>query len=465
MSETIGRCRGRLLFDCTHVFRHPWSNSGIQRVVRNIVRELPLIDSEMECLPVALVDGQLRQVTNLLADDAASRRPPARWYAYAEEKYHELWKFHASFDSGSPSLRVRIMKQLTVAVCHLLYPPLMVAKRLRNAAGLDPVQHRIKSLELCRDDTLVLLDSTWHDQRFIDSVEQIKTGGMKIVAVIYDLIPIRHPNFCDESLVEVFERWFQWCLQTADAFVCISNAVRQDVVVEARKRLGSAGAARKAFRYFHLASELDLKKTKAEVHDALADIFSSDEPVSLMVSTIEPRKNHSYLLDAFELVWAGGGRSRLCLIGKVGWKCDALLSRIRSHPQLGTRLFLLSLVDDDGLEYAYANASVLVFPSLAEGFGLPLVEAMQRGLPVIASDIPVFRETGGDFVAYCDIRNPASLARMILELEKTGKVPSARDLKDWKWITWRESAQQLVEAVRASLEDVPKRGERDAPVA
>jgi glycosyltransferase involved in cell wall biosynthesis len=122
-------------------------------------------------------------------------------------------------------------------------------------------------------------------------------------------------------------------------------------------------------------------------------------------------------------------------------------------------------VDDNALEYAYANASVLIFPSLAEGFGLPLVEAMQRGLPVIASDIPVFRETGGEFVVYCDIGDSESLARMIHGLEQTGEVPAARDPKDWKWITWRQSAQQLVEAVRTSLGTTPMQEERKEAVA
>jgi alpha-1,2-rhamnosyltransferase len=430
--------------------------------VRNIVRELPSLGGDQELLPVALLEGKLRCVEHLLPDDDASRRPLARWYARAEREYQSLWRFHASFDSANLNLRARILKKMTLSVCHLLYPLLMVCKRLRNAAGLDPVAHRSRPLELRGDDTLVLLDSSWLDSGFTSQIEAARVRGLRIVAVVYDLIPIRHPEFCDEFLIGSFGAWFQWSLANADAFVCISKTVRMEVEDEATKLLGLSKARRKGYEYFHLGSELDLKDGKRSIPEPLGNVFAGPAPVCLMVSTIEPRKNHNYLLDAFERVWEQNGLAKLCIIGKPGWKCDELLARIRNHRERGRRLFLLESVDDDGLEYAYANAAVLVFPSMAEGFGLPLVEAMQRGLPVIASDIPVFRETGGDFVAYCDVREPKSLARMVLELERTGKVPAARDPKDWRWITWRESAQQLVKAVEQALKDVKSKVEHEA---
>lgn len=449
MSETTGR--GRLLFDCTYVFGRPWSNSGIQRVVRNVVRELPGLGGDTECLPVAFLEGRIRQVEHLLPDDKGSNRTLARCYAWAERRYETLWKLHASFDGRSPSLLTRVSKKAVLGVCHLLYPLLKVARWIRNAAGLNPVQHRCKTLQVCGEDVLVLLDSSWLEDGFTAQVEAAMVKGMKVVVVVYDLIPLRHSEFCEEYLIKSFGAWFDWALVHADAFVCISDAVRQEVEDEVVKRLGAGEARRRGFGFFHLGSELDLKGGGSPTPEPLEAVFAGNDPVCLTVGTIEPRKNHRYLLDAFESVWKRGGRAKLCLIGKPGWKCDEVLSRIRNHSERGRRLFLFDSVDDDGLEYAYTKASVLVFPSLAEGFGLPLVEAMQRGLPVIASNIPVFRETGGDFVAYCDIRDPASLAGMILEMEKAGSFVAPGTFEGWAWIDWRESAEQLVQAVRGSL--------------
>jgi alpha-1,2-rhamnosyltransferase len=175
-----------------------------------------------------------------------------------------------------------------------------------------------------------------------------------------------------------------------------------------------------------------------------------------MVSTIEPRKNHGYLLDAFERAWAAGSTARLCIAGRIGWKCDALLERIRNHPELNRRLFMFNDLSDTSLEYAYAQASALVFPSFVEGFGLPLVEAMQRGLPAMGSDIAVFREIGGEFMAYFDLLDPQSLADLIETYQRSGQFPAARDVADWRWIGWREASEQLATRSLAHVQQAPR---------
>ena len=85
--------------------------------------------------------------------------------------------------------------------------------------------------------------------------------------------------------------------------------------------------------------------------------------------------------------------------------------------------------------------------SHAEGFGLPIVEALQRGLPVMASDIPVFREIGGEFVAYFDLGDSKSLEKLVLTYERTRLVPAVRPLQEWRWLDWKESAKQLMDGV------------------
>jgi alpha-1,2-rhamnosyltransferase len=167
----------------------------------------------------------------------------------------------------------------------------------------------------------------------------------------------------------------------------------------------------------------------------------------LAVSTIEPRKNHRYLLDAFELLWAQQSPARLCIIGRVGWKCEALIKRIEAHPELGQRLFMFNQLDDSGLEYAYARAKALVFSSHDEGFGLPLVEAMQRGLPAMGSDIPVFHEVGGEFMAYFDLQAPQTLADLVTQFERSGEFPAPGRLEDWQWIGWNGACAQLIDGV------------------
>ncbi|MGV8743960.1 glycosyltransferase, partial [Pseudomonas aeruginosa] len=83
----------------------------------------------------------------------------------------------------------------------------------------------------------------------------------------------------------------------------------------------------------------------------------------LKVSTIEPRKNHGYLLDAFERAWAQGSEARVCIAGRIGWKSEALVERVRQQPDLNKRLFMFTDISDKSMEYAYCHAASLVFPS------------------------------------------------------------------------------------------------------
>jgi len=228
------------------------------------------------------------------------------------------------------------------------------------------------------------------------------------------------------------------------------------VRAELQRRLGSEQTGKRWFDYFHLGSELDLQSVEVAVEPRLERLFATPEPVFLMVSTIEPRKNHDYLLDAFDHAWANGSKARLCIAGRIGWKCDTLLARIRHHPELNRRLFMFNDLSDTSLEHAYAHASALVFPSFVEGFGLPLVEAMQRGLPAMGSDIPVFREIGGEFMAYFDLQAPQSLADLVQSFERSGRFPAARDVSDWQWNGWREASAQLAERTARHVLEAPQ---------
>ncbi|WP_240950614.1 glycosyltransferase family 4 protein [Collimonas pratensis] len=299
----------------------------------------------------------------------------------------------------------------------------------------------------CRsDDILLLLDSSWHAD-FFPVAEKLQRQGVSIVSVIYDLIPLTHPQFCDGPLVQVFDRWFEWIANTADGFIAISSTIRDQVHSEVTRRLGSERASNRWFDFFHLGSELDQVDAAKTVRPAVQKLFASGLSVYLMVSTIEPRKNHAYLLDAFERLWEDGSDVVLCFVGRIGWKNERLIERVKKHPQLKRRLYMFNDLDDVELEYAYGHAKSLVFPSFVEGFGLPLVEAMQRGLPVMASDIPVFREIGGYFISYFDLDQPESLGRLIAQFERSGMFPASQKMQDWSWLGWEDSARQLVQRV------------------
>lgn len=436
----------RLLIECTYVFEHPDLNSGIQRVVRNVIRELESNATPCECIPVIMQDGQLKRVLSLLPPKAVLLSPLRRWVHRLDHLRLRYWGAYSTLVTRPPWLSRGGLRLPVFSLFKLL--SLALTLPLRALLWLDrrnvAAQQRTEPLEIVDGDIFLLLDSSWHLD-FYDLAERLKARGASIISVVYDLIPLTHPQFCDAGLTKVFERWFDWIARTADGFVCISSTVEQDVRQAVATRLGASLANQRQYEYFYLGSELDLALRDAELDVGLQQLFDDSTPVYLMVSTIEPRKNHVYLLDAFDCLWARGVEVRLCIIGKVGWKSEELIGRIQRHPQLNKRLFIFNQLNDAGLEYAYEHACSLLFPSHAEGFGLPLVEAMQRGVPVMASDLPVFREIGNDYVAYFDLNDPGALASLITQHQKSGHFPAAKELSSWHWIGWQQASVQLLE--------------------
>jgi glycosyltransferase involved in cell wall biosynthesis len=447
----------RLLVECTHVFQHPKVNSGIQRVVRNVINQLPENVDGAECIPVVMLKGTLYRVLKLGPLNIPFFDGLMIFGGRLGRLAHRFWQLHQRLHNRSHS---RITKRLL----HVAYRVTAIACfsiPLRLIEGLNQYQlpKRCSPLQHQPGDQLVLLDSSWHTD-FFPFAEQLKREGVGIVSVIYDLIPLTHPQFYDTRLVQIFNQWFDWISKTADGYMAISATVRDQVREELHRRIGPAKTETLWFDHFHLGSELDLSEATAAVEPRLTRLFTTSDPVFLMVSTIEPRKNHDYLLDAFELAWAAGSKARLCIAGRIGWKCDALLTRVREHPELNQRLFMFNDLSDTSLEHAYSHASALVFASYVEGFGLPLVEAMQRGLPAMGSDIPVFREIGGEFMAYFDLASPQSLVDLVSHMENTGTFPAVRKVSEWRWLGWREASTQLVERVLRNLKKAPVTIER-----
>ncbi|MFV1943789.1 glycosyltransferase family 1 protein [Pseudomonas luteola] len=446
----------RLLIECTYVYEHPSDNSGIQRVVRNVIKQLAHIQTDVDCIPVIMKHDRVYQVLNLepaCANELSVFRQ--KWIARLERLQHRFWSVHRKVEQRLPYRESLAIRRLWYWPCRLasqsIVLPLKTLIKVDNWLGEDP--RRAVPLSVQPDDHLVLLDSSWH-AGFFKCADNLKAQGVGIVSVIYDLIPLTHPHYCDSQLVRVFDQWFNWVSKTADGFMSISKTISQQIEAEIQNRLGPKEAGQKWHSYFHLGSELDLQKDNDICDPAVQALFSqTDESVYLMVSTIEPRKNHRYLLDAFDLLWRQGQSVRLCIIGKIGWKCEDLVERIRRHPEFNRRLFMFNNLNDVSLEYAYAYAKALVFPSYVEGFGLPLVEAMQRGLPAMGSDIPVFREVGGEFMAYFDLEQPCSLARLVKEYEQTGVFPAERVLAEWQWVGWREATIQLVERISLGIKE------------
>jgi glycosyltransferase involved in cell wall biosynthesis len=259
-------------------------------------------------------------------------------------------------------------------------------------------------------------------------------GGI-VVQVVYDLLPIRFEDFFPFAK-GWFTEWLGVFTRYADVLVCDSEAAARDLRVWLADN-PSKRPSPPLVTWMRLG--YDLTPVGAAPAVAAPQRDSGRTPRVLMVGTVEPRKGVEVMLDAAEAIWAAGHQVQFVLVGRPGWAMPSLLGRLEEVADAGGGLTWLRDASDEDLTREYERADLLIMPSRGEGFGLPIVEALAHGVPVIARDIPVFRELLGDTDSY--FGRDADLADAILRRLAD---PSPAAFAPGRLVTWRETAQELL---------------------
>ena len=263
--------------------------------------------------------------------------------------------------------------------------------------------------------------------------------------MVYDLIPIRFPQTCDPGMPPAFGAWLTHAARATDGFICISEATRQDLEQFLDGCLAGSATKRPWTRSVWLGSDLELSANSSPSDAAVAlRSATGKRQYFVALGTLEPRKDHGTILDAFELLWQRGLDVALVIIGKQGWHVDALAERISQHAERDRRLFWLQRAGDGDVRYLLEGAAALIQASVSEGFGLPLVEAGSLGVPLIASDIPVFHEVAGNGASYFPVGDAKALADEITERVNGELTPAPTRIRK---VGWREASWNLAEAM------------------
>ena len=220
----------------------------------------------------------------------------------------------------------------------------------------------------------------------------LKQQGARVIAHIYDIISITHPQFCLERGVYNFMDFIGAHLQYADKIITNARAT----VTELEMLTSRIGSKLPECVVVPLGADFKENKTVTdeEVSGELVKIVK-EKPFILMVGTIEPRKNHKLLLDAYDRGLKESGYN-VIMAGYMGWNMETFEKRLKEHPDYNKGVYHFAGLGDKEIAYLYQHAKFLAFLSYTEGFGLPIIEAMHYGTPVIAADVPVLREVGGE---------------------------------------------------------------------
>lgn len=213
----------------------------------------------------------------------------------------------------------------------------------------------------------------------------IRRNAVRPVYFVHDLIPITHPEYCRAGEREKHERRMKTVLETGVGVIANSQATLDEFNLFASAERGRVPTSVAAWLG-------NTPLPKAEHRNA------PQRPTFVTLGTIEARKNHILLLRLWtRLVERLGAEApRLLVVGQRGWEAEQTFHLLDNSPNLRGHVEELGGCDDATLAAHLASARALLFPSHAEGYGLPLMEALQAGTPVIASDLPIFREIGQD---------------------------------------------------------------------
>jgi glycosyltransferase involved in cell wall biosynthesis len=310
-----------------------------------------------------------------------------------------------------------------------------------------------------RGDIVVSLGAGWGFPRYMKRIAAAKRRyGIRFATLVYDLIPIENEPFVEQRHIVQFRNWLQDALPVADVVLTISNHSRGALIKWAAEagrslprvevvELGSGLSDRSPE---HFQEESRPKNGQRNNAGAGPGTMSLPQPHVLFVSTIEIRKNHRLLVRVWRRLLERHGADAvpvLVFAGQIGWLVDDLLADLSASDYLGGKIVLMPGLSETELRQAYRSCLFTVFPSLCEGWGLPVAESLAQGKFCVASSATSIPEVGGDLIDYFDPSNADDALAKIERLLFDPGYLAAREARlqaQYRPRTWADCARSLI---------------------
>ncbi|MEJ6486675.1 glycosyltransferase family 1 protein [Nostoc punctiforme UO1] len=427
----------RIFIDCTHTAKHTYKNTGIHRVVRELTSELLEISSnrtDIEIVAVMFDGSSIRRVTNLnqQQDD----------HFIKVNKYLELTKINIKVQALIFKLRNKFI--------NLLYLSNFIYWFNLNSESKRNVPLEFEGSIVQPEDIYVIADANWDlPKTYYRFLEVLKRHKVTIVVICYDLIPIKFPQFSSKRFTKAFTKFYSDYSTLFDKVLCISNKSAEDYNNAKYQGILASNNSQivQSFRLGCNYSKNDFVVSEKNNKFALDLQELVNKKYILVVGSLVPHKNIKTIIAAFDLlINSSYDNVFLIFAGNKGWHSETD-SLIESNKMYGKLIQILGSVTDAQLDFLYQNCYCLVQASFYEGFGLPVVEALQHCKPVIASNGGSLPEVGGDFCRYFSPTQPIELYEALKELLDSeiyynNLVDRIRN--EYTPFSWRESAEDFL---------------------
>jgi|GEM_PF-6637823 glycosyltransferase involved in cell wall biosynthesis len=385
----------RILLDLTTSYKWKGKNAvGIVRTEREIAVRL-LKNEVLSVVPVLFYDREFRTISRehalrLVGSPPVEVAPAVNPGGHNETSKRILYRIIKGFLPASVVDKLRELRDSgkNIGEDHKTPPEVLGFSR--------PLEPRY-------GDLLFISGLGWETFEYGILSAVKKTSELRIATVLYDLIPILFPEMMGEDYKDYFSNYFLEMARVNDIVFCISKCTEKDFIAFCGKK----GSKYPQTRVLPLGSNVSTQSDDRELLKAGTLERHREIKFALTVGTFEVRKNYKLLLDAWSDLCANGEfEMDLVIVGRRGWGNDDVIRRLKRSRLYNKRIYWYEVLSDGGLSWLYDGCQVFVYPSLYEGWGLPVVEALIHKRPAIISNRGGVPEAG---MGLCTIVDPDNL--------------------------------------------------------
>jgi glycosyltransferase involved in cell wall biosynthesis len=423
--------------DFLRYFDHFRNPTGLQRVPFEIYVEAVRLygrTGRIRFCRLSIYSKQLRAIS-FDAVSSAYLKPPG-----ARAPWRTIWA-PAKLLSNFPSMLPVILRNPRFFLS-------IFKTALRDLIGMRAKRHRFEQF-VRRGDIIVSLGAGWGVPHYVKYIAEAKRRyGIRFSTLVHDLIPIEYESLVEQRHVVQFRDWLQEAIPVADVMLTTSKHSRNALI----KLAGDAGWSLPRVEVVEPGSGLNSQMMSGD-----QATINFPQRYVLFVSTIEIRKNHRLLVRIWRRLLERHGADAvptLIFAGQIGWLVDDLLADLTSSSYVDGKIVLMPGLSDAELRQAYRSSLFTVFPSLCEGWGLPIAESLMHGKFCVASNRTSIPEVGGDLVDYFDPSNEddvlAKIERLLLDPGYL-KAREARLQAEYRPRTWTDCVHALVGKLEQTL--------------
>lgn len=315
--------------------------------------------------------------------------------------------------------------------------PTKVKDKIKRVVSVGGIRH--ETVPFKPGDTLFIPGAFW-----IYSFDHLKAlkeqQDIRIVGVMYDLVPMVTPQFTARVTIDGFNARFNRAIEVFDYWFAISKNTKNDMLATAKER----GINLPSHKVGVMKLGVDPRTTDKSITKPENALLKPDG-FALFVSTIEARKNQILVYQAIKrLQEQGASHLPVVLVGKHGWLSDDIIYIINNDPTINDKLLWLSGIDDKQLRWLYENCAFTIYPSYYEGWGLPVAESLIHEKACIASNASSIPEVAGDLIEYFSPYSSDELAELVAKYSKASYRESRRAYIDkFKAPTWADCAKSV----------------------